>query len=136
MHISDYVVANNETLYVITGLAYDDIKNPTVKYGTAVPTYFYKAICSPSKGQSVGKYGKNINVNIPEGMDKFISIEKLESEKWIKSLFKEDFKFFGDECYKNGELNMGDSVQLNKLAKIKRDEATPITPIDDNCHYK
>lgn len=98
MHLSDYTVIKNETLYIMTGLAYDDISNPTSKYNTAVPDQFYKAICSPSKGQSVAKYGKNINANIPDGMQNFITIEELENKIWIKSMFKNNFKFFTKEC--------------------------------------
>lgn len=54
-HISDYVVANNHELYIITGVAYDNINNITNKFGTSVPDYFYKVICDPVKGQSTAK---------------------------------------------------------------------------------
>lgn len=59
--IVNWIINNKQSLYVITGVIYDNRDKPIIIYGTGIPNYFYKILCDPINKQSAGFIGTNNN---------------------------------------------------------------------------
>eukprot|EP00933_Yihiella_yeosuensis_P031417 TRINITY_DN2498_c0_g2_i1.p1 TRINITY_DN2498_c0_g2~~TRINITY_DN2498_c0_g2_i1.p1 ORF type:complete len:465 (+),score=81.36 TRINITY_DN2498_c0_g2_i1:58-1452(+) len=122
-HLTDYVVATNTKLWVVAGTAYDNIEDPPRIDGTAIPSHFWLAICAPGLGQSAAIWGKNVQENIPAGMDNFIPVSKLLAEPWMKQVLTSGASVFGaDVCgEKKAEiLDLGHHKEMDKLSDALR----------------
>eukprot|EP00747_Dinoflagellata_sp_TGD_P038736 gnl/TRDRNA2_/TRDRNA2_139846_c1_seq1.p1 gnl/TRDRNA2_/TRDRNA2_139846_c1~~gnl/TRDRNA2_/TRDRNA2_139846_c1_seq1.p1 ORF type:complete len:373 (-),score=47.60 gnl/TRDRNA2_/TRDRNA2_139846_c1_seq1:117-1091(-) len=135
-HLSDYVVAYDRKLLVVAGTAYDDISAPATIDGTAVPSYFWLAVCSPELKQSTAIYGRNTNVNTPEGMDKYISVAELLDKPFMQSIFParegslKPNLFDQNLCPKDSLLDLGDRRVADQLSDSRRISAAGATDCD------
>jgi len=60
-NIVNWILRYEKSLYVITGVLYNDRHHPDKQYETGIPNYFFKILCEPIDKQSVGFIGTNNN---------------------------------------------------------------------------
>jgi len=120
-HLTDWTVANNEGLWVVVGVAYDNIEDPyTIPEvdGSAIPEYFWMAICSKTQGKSTAIYGRNLDENTPPGMESFIPLSTLMAKPWMQAIFPTGSNVFGstDVCGESSTdmLSLGDHKDMDR----------------------
>lgn len=76
-HVADWVAAN-KALHIITGVAYKNRDAPTrTANNIAVPDFYWKILCEPTTGESVGFYGYN-NLTTKTTID-FVPVTFIEA---------------------------------------------------------